>query len=96
MCFFIAVTFAAPHRPPGNRGHDELSKETAMIKTREVLTRILIGAAILLFLTFLFARIAGNVLFQGVQRVFAIASARRPAPPSSRAPEKDEAAGRIR
>ncbi len=52
-----------------------------MIKTRDVLTQILIGAAILLFLTFLFARIAVNVLFQGVQWVLAIASARRPASP---------------
>jgi len=50
-----------------------------MIKTRDVLTRILIGAAISLFFTFLFARIAINVLFQFVQWVPAIASARRPA-----------------
>lgn len=68
-------------RSDGHERNDELSKESAMIKTRDVLTQILIGAAILLFLTFLFTRIAVNVLFQGVQWVLAIASARRPASP---------------
>ena len=61
--------------------NDELSKETAMIKTRDMLTQILTGAAILLFLTFLFTRIAVDVLFQGVQWVLANASARTPASP---------------
>ena len=68
-------------RSDGHEQHDELSQETAMINTRDVLTRILIGAPILLFFTFLFARIAVNVFFQGVQYVLATASARKPATP---------------